>query len=231
MTRKGGDKKAKASKALESDDFVPEDARFAKVLSAPVFKNISKEKHKVEIDDRFKGMLTDDRFKVLPGGSVDAYGRKKKQKAGTEKEIEELYQVPAGNNSDDNEDNEDDAERIGKKSKKGSGKQPAASSKKGKIEDRLDYLTKLARGEVSGSDDSDSDSDASDSDEDDDNSDDMEEEEDGDVVILNGKSPLDVQEEEDVEYGEATKRISILNCDWDNIKAQDLMCVPLFITL
>ena len=223
MGKKGDSKKEKASKVIRDDDGdVPDDERFSAVLSAPVFKNLSKEKHKVEIDDRFKSMLTDDRFKVLPGGSVDAYGRKKKSKHG-KSELEELYQV----GGDEEEGNEEVEEKPTSKGGKAKDSKSSGKGAKAEMEKRLDYLTKLARGEISDENESDEDSDEE--------GDDMEEDEDDDEVIevspeeweaiqlLNGKSPLDVPEEEDVETGEPTKRISILNCDWENIKATDLM--------
>jgi hypothetical protein len=37
--------------------------------------------------------------------------------------------------------------------------------------------------------------------------------------------PLVIPGTEEVALGDATKRIAIENCDWDNIKAEDLMYV------
>jgi hypothetical protein len=134
-----------------------------------------------------------------------------------------------------------------------------STPKKSKLDlaDRVDYLNKLARGEISCSDDSDStDDDDSQQEVEDDNEneeeaideeevseedsdDDMEidEEEQLAIALLKGKSPLDIptatlqgeegeeeqDETEEIELGEATRRLSILNCDWDNIRAEDIM--------
>lgn len=223
---KKGDKKEKKVVRYEDDDGdVPDDDRFTSKLSAPIFKNLSSEKHKVEIDDRFKSMLTDDRFKVLPGSTVDAYGRKTKKSKAGKQDVEELYQV-----EDSADDAEDDAKAIRPSKDK---KKPSGKGGKAEMEDRLNYLTRLARGEIS---DDEDDSEDGSEDDSEDGGNGNEEEEDSDeemlevdpaeweaIQLLNGKSPLDVPEEEDVEMGEATRRISILNCDWDNIKAEDLM--------
>lgn len=227
MGKKSDKKQSKAAPRNDEDMQVPDDERFTSVLSAPVFKNLSKEKHKVEIDDRFKSMLTDDRFKVLPGGSVDAYGRKKKKKAAADHALEELYHVDEDDNGDEDDADDDPQSTSAKDSKK---KKQEPKGGKAEMEKRLDYLTKLARGEVSddGSEDDSSDEDDSEG-EDEDNEDEGDEVMEVDpaeweaIQLLNGKSPLDVPEEEDVETGEATRRISILNCDWENIKADDLM--------
>lgn len=190
-----------------------EDSRFSSVLSAPIFKNIPAEKNKVVLDERFKHVLTDEKFRVLPGGGVDQYGRKVKRKsaeAQAVKELESFYTI-----------DQSSLPTEARKGKSQSGKPTFQSD-----EDRLDYLNRLARGEISDgedSDDSDEDDDEDaqmevDEDEEDDESDSEEEEDE-----FLGKSPLDIPGDEEVEYGDATRRISILNCDWENIKSNDLM--------
>jgi hypothetical protein len=246
-------KKSKSKKSLREnqDDSIPDDPRFNDLLNAPIFKNISKEKHKVEIDDRFKAALTDERFNVISSSSVDAYGRKIKKGAGKEKILDELYKV-----EEDREEEADEKETSIDKQRK---TKALSTPKKSKLDlaDRVDYLNKLARGEISCSDDSDStDDDDSQQEVEDDNEneeeaideeevseedsdDDMEidEEEQLAIALLKGKSPLDIptatlqgeegeeeqDETEEIELGEATRRLSILNCDWDNIRAEDIM--------
>lgn len=207
--------------ASKSDDLKAiDDDRFSNLVSAPIFKKTSKSKNKVVLDDRFKQVLTDERFRVLPGNSVDSYGRKKKKVVGEDAALQELksfYDVATEDNEEDGEVNN----QAETKSKAKSSKEP----KEDEFTDRLDYLTKLARGEISGSDES-SDEESGQYEVDDDASDDSEDydENDDQEGLLNKKSPLDIpEEEEEIEFGEATKRVSILNCDWENIKAQDLM--------
>ena len=85
---------------------------------------------------------------------------------------------------------------------------------------RLDYLTKLSRGEISAS------SEGSDDDNDlveNDFSDDDDENKDSSSRAQSHKSPLDIEEEEDISLGDPTTRLAILNCDWDHIRAKDIM--------
>jgi hypothetical protein len=194
-----------------------DDERFSSLLSAPMFKKTSTEKNKVVLDERFKSILTDEKFRVMPGGSVDQYGRKVKGKSSQEqalKELEGFYTVDKSSLPEE----EATTEPATKKKK-----QPVVKPQND--EDRLDYLNRLARGEVS-------DSDESEEEDDDENQMDVsgeeeeesEEEDEEEEDILFGKSPLDVPgDEEEVEMGEPTKRISVLNCDWENIKANDLL--------
>ena len=217
-----------------------QDERFAKALNAPIFNKIGgKDGGKVQIDDRFKSILTDERFRVNPGASVDAYGRKKKsQKQGdlALKELNRLYKIDDATASDETkggdaeeeeeeeDEEEEDEEEENVKTKKGKKKGEPSES----MEDRLDYLNKLARGEVSGSDSDDSsdDNDGFENEGSDSGEGESEEEYDSDVVDKLTKSALAIPGDEDsdvAEYGEATRRISILNCDWENIKAEDLM--------
>lgn len=224
------------------------DERFTSALAAPIFNKIGgKDSNKVQIDDRFKSILTDERFRVVPGEVVDAYGRKKKSKKQGDlalKELHRLYKIEGADGEGEGEEGEDevkeevvvDEDKVSNKKKGGKkGKASNNATVEGgakSMEDRLDYLTKLARGEISGSDsssdsDSDSDSDGFEKDEEVEGADSSDEEEyDSDVVDEITKSALAIPGDEDsdeAEYGQATRRISILNCDWENIKATDLM--------
>lgn len=194
-----------------------EDDRFSNLVGAPIFKKSSKSKNKVVLDDRFKSVLTDERFRVTPGNSVDSYGRKKKKVVGEDralKELQNFYEVEKAEVEEEQE--------VSQPEKK---KKTKDSSTKGDYADRLDYLTKLARGEISGSSDDESDEESESYEVDSasgDSSDDYDEDDDAEG-LSNKKSPLDIAGEEEMEYGEATKRISVLNCDWESIKAEDLM--------
>jgi hypothetical protein len=194
-----------------------QDDRFVLQLSAPIFKKSSNQRNKVVLDDRFKSVLTDERFRSAPGGTVDKYGRKKKksiENAFAAKELKEFYTVE---NTEEAVDDSSSTKTFGKVV----AKQDA--------EERLDYLTKLARGEVDALDGSDSDSDSGDMEDIASSSDSSGGEEDMDVMEDDSvikQSVLDIPDSAAVEYGEeATKRLAVLNCDWEHLKATDIMMV------
>lgn len=85
-------------------------------------------------------------------------------------------------------------------------------------ESRLEYLNRLARGEVDGSSSSD-DSDIEDGEQSESDSSSSGDESDG----AEHRDPLRVQEEEIGEIEEATHRLAIQNCEWNNLRADDLM--------
>jgi hypothetical protein len=109
------------------------------------------------------------------------------------------------------------------------------SREKPQTESRLDYLTKLSRGEISGSsssDDSSSDSGASkeDSEElseaDGSDEDSSSESSDSDSYVGVEGGPLAIPGESDIPVMEdSTRRLAIQNCDWNSISAEDLMYV------
>ncbi len=183
-----------------------DDSRFAAMHSSHLFKRSSQAKHKVKVDDRFKEVLQDKKYVNVPG-KVDKYGRKRKSKSAKE-ELKEFYTI-------DEEDGVD--EKVEKVEKVEKGKKAGVS-----MENRLDYLNKLSRGDISG-DSSDDDSDDSSSDDEDDEDDEDEDE----VVDSNTKSALAIDDDEVIEDegGESTRRLAIQNCDWENLKAVDILNV------
>ena len=44
-----------------------DDDRFSAAASAPIFKKIKKDKHRIKLDERFSSVLSDDRFQLNPG--------------------------------------------------------------------------------------------------------------------------------------------------------------------
>lgn len=194
-----------------------------------MFKKTKKEKFKVKVDDRFKNVLTDDRFRVAPSGSVDKYGRKIKSKSTAADELKEFYQI---DDDDEVREEQEQEEPDGDDKKKKKDNKGKSSNKSNDIESRLDYLNKLSRGEISGSSSSDDDDDdenneieveeSSESENEGEDGDDGDEyDEDGNKVQVDPFAiPGDVIEErEDVE----TNRLAIQNCDWENFTAEDIM--------
>lgn len=170
-----------------------EDSRFV-VDNNKIFKPLKKEKFKVQLDDRFKGVLSDEKFH----SNRDVKGNKKGK---GKNDMKELYSADVSSSN------------IGKKD--------VSSSKTN--EDRLAYLTKMARGEISG--------DSSDESEDDveEAAEDSDDEEEDDPAVGGEDEPhrplLQIPGDEDIPTGDATSRIAILNFDWQNLKAIDLMMV------
>lgn len=193
------------------------DDRFSSMHSASTFKKSKKESFKVKVDDRFKALLTDERFQSVPG-QVDQYGRKVKTKGNQDKVANEMKQFYEMEQGDDKEAESTKAKVQPKKDKTGT--------------DRLEYLNKLARGEISDEDSSsDSDSSGSSSDSSDADSASSDEgssdEERRDTKGKNRaqKSALSIpgQDEPEMVADVSSNRIAIQNCDWENLSAEDIM--------
>jgi len=196
------------------------DDRFNSMHKSATFKSSKKDNFKVKVDDRFKTLLTDERFQSVPG-QVDRYGRKAKGKDAANKvakEMREFYDIDEG-----------EEEAVPEAAKKGK----AAAKPANTGLDRLDYLNKLARGEISDEDGSDSDS-SDDSDDSDSDSDESGSDEDSAVARnkkgstygdASHKSALQVPGQDEPELVEdvVSSRIAIQNSDWENVSAEDLM--------
>lgn len=170
---------------------VREDARF-QGANHRMFRPLRRDKFKVQVDDRFQGVLSDEKFNAV----VSSDGRKIKKP----EHLKNLYAK----------------------------KDEEPSSSKGnrqRQEDRLSYLTQLARGEISGESSSEEDESIVEAEESD-----SEEEEDEDEEPANEEpetltSALQIPGDEEVPTGEASSRLAILNCDWSNLRAVDLLVV------
>lgn len=174
------------------------DSRFASFETDPRFRLPSKKQAKTTIDKRFSRMLKDDEFTAT--AKVDRYGRKLKSDS-KKKALERLYQAEEDEEEDDSEDEEnvevDDDEAVQRELR-------AAHEK-----------YDPARGGGFASSESDSDDDSDDSDEEDAVESEAKE---GDMQKLQ-------DEQADVEVGEVTNRIAIVNLDWDHVKSTDLMAL------
>lgn len=195
------------------------DDRFSSMHNSATFKSSKKDNFKVKVDDRFKTLLSDERFQSVPG-QVDRYGRKTKSKDSANKvakEMREFYDIDEG---------EEAVPEPAKKSVKSAAKPNGGM-------DRLDYLNKLSRGEISDEGSSDSDS-SGDSDSDSGSDSDESGSDEGNIARKKSgttyddpshKSALQVpgQEEQELVDDVVSTRIAIQNSDWENVSAEDLM--------
>lgn len=175
------------------------DPRFANIQSDPRYRLPSKRQTHVKLDKRFAHMLRDKDFSK--NAAVDRYGRKL-ARDDTKKQLERFYQL-------DDEDEDDDEEEGDEEG----GVEVARDEDVRKELKRLDSSYDPARdgGFL------DSSSEESSSDEEDDE----EDEETGDLEELDFPD----KQQGSVPMGEVTKRIAVVNLDWDNIRAEDLMAV------
>ncbi|EFR00163.1 hypothetical protein MGYG_03168 [Nannizzia gypsea CBS 118893] len=201
MKEKMASKKKKARSSGQSSSSVISDPRFANIQSDPRYRLPSKKHTHVKLDKRFSHMLRDSDFSK--NAPVDRYGRKL-ARDDTRKQLEKFYRF------DDEEDEEDKNEEDGD------------SEEYLSIDDDEEVQKELRRVERTGYDPArDGGFESSSSDE---SSSDEEEEED-DVDDAGMEIPAPGQQDADIPTGEYTERIAIVNLDWDNIKAQDLMAV------
>lgn len=175
-------------------------------------------------------MFRDARFQSGQG-KYDKYGRRVEKQANELKKFyrledkpddsddeEEAEKATADDDDDDDEQEEEEEEEEGKSKqqlKKGSTtsstsddeEQDGTIAKNDEKLSRLEYLNRMARGELADGSSSDSDSDS--------DSDDAE-----DALESEPES-----EKEDVPLGEETKRFAVQNCDWSRIRAVDIFAL------
>ncbi|KAI8330502.1 hypothetical protein BC941DRAFT_475610 [Chlamydoabsidia padenii] len=187
--------------ANRSDEKI-NDPRFKKVHNDPRFLRPKKKDTKVTIDKRFKSMLTSKDFGTGAGPKVDKYGRKLEADS-AEKELKRFYHIE--------EDEDDDSDSDDNKSLTELEKELMADEGNLEDEDSSDeeensplafgqkgYDPMRGKGVIDDSDTSDED---------------IEEE-------------VSESEQEDeipqIQQGEETRRLALVNLDWDKVKSMDI---------
>ncbi|KAI2607103.1 uncharacterized protein GGS25DRAFT_494358 [Hypoxylon fragiforme] len=172
------------------------DSRFANFESDPRFLLPSKNRTKTTIDKRFSRMLKDDDF--IASAKVDKYGRKLKSD-NKKKALQNIYKAEDEDEDEDDEDAKVDKDHIVERELR-------------KANTKYDP----ARGGGFSSSESEEDS----------NLEDEEDEDDKEAEVNTSSSMQRLRDAQaDVETGEVTKRIAIVNLDWDYIKSADLMAL------
>ncbi|PWY82789.1 hypothetical protein BO83DRAFT_330850 [Aspergillus eucalypticola CBS 122712] len=200
-------KKGKKAGAAKNDPgSVITDPRFANIQTDPRYRLPSKRQTHVKLDKRFAHMLRDKDFSR--NAAVDRYGRKLASDD-TKKQLERFYQLDedAQEGEEDEEEGEDEED---------DGLEDAS------VADDEEVLRELRKAESydpardGGFDESSSSEEESSDEEDED-----EEEFEG----FGEELEYPDKQRADVPTGDVTDRIAVVNLDWDNIRAEDLMAV------
>lgn len=180
------------------------DPRFTNIQSDPRYRLPGK-KNKVKVDKRFARLLQDDEF--TKRAKVDRYGRPVKSNA-EQNRLKRKYDFAdededSGADDDDDRDQADDDQEV------------QAELDRVSLPSTRDILRQGL--------DSDSSSTSSDADTDDDS--DLDQDDDQQDAALSGTVALGATQQSNIPMGDVTSRIAVVNLDWDNIRAADLMAV------
>lgn len=203
-----------------NDHKAPKDNRFASIKTDPRFKLPKKKSIRGELDSRFKDALdTDDRFKKT--AHIDKYGRHVKEK-GLKKELSRYYNFEEDEDTqkDRSESEDDDGPEASESQSESEDENESdsdtsvesASISDPKNNKKKPSMRELMRGEGVDSDSESSDEDSSD--EEDENADLAEQADEYERVRTSGDA---------VPQGDESKRLAVVNLDWDNITSTDLM--------
>ncbi|KAL4987637.1 uridine kinase family-domain-containing protein [Aspergillus falconensis] len=179
------------------------DPRFANIQTDPRYRLPSKRHTHVKLDKRFAHILHDKEFSR--NAAVDRYGRKL-ARDDTKKHLERFYRLGDGEGEEDDDEEEDDKFSVDDDDEVLKELKKADSKAVGYDPARDGGFSESSSSEESSEDE------------------DNDEEEDEEAL---GAEELDFpdKQREDVPVGEVTNRIAVVNLDWDNIRAEDLMAV------
>lgn len=192
------------------------DPRFAFMSRDPRYRKMPKNEQKVKIDDRFKGMFTDKRFKM--DYVVDKVGRKIQ----TDQYGDDLHRLYEIENKDGKNDEGDEGEEWQDDDEEG----VEVAEEENSDDDGVDIRAGQAisqDGEGADEEDEgdigqegDSDSETSDSD--------VDSEVEADLAAWNEEEQKEAEKQiADVVEGDATSRLAVMNMDWDVVKAVDIL--------
>lgn len=200
----------------KGDNAAQNDPRFASITTDPRYRLPSAKHSRVNVDNRFSRMFKDDDFSKK--ATVDRYGRKLGKGTG-KKDLEKFYRLEGKNDktkakakesqvvgSDDEDEDEDEEDQDVVDDDE-------VQAELDRVERKGASVRDYAR--EGGFSDSSSDDDTSDEEEDSD-----EDEEEQNVVEF-----PDEQQALEVPLGDVSNRLAVVNLDWDNIRAADLMAV------
>ncbi|PFH56307.1 hypothetical protein XA68_16754 [Ophiocordyceps unilateralis] len=177
------------------------DARFANFETDPRYRLPSKKYTKTTIDKRFSSMLVEDDF--ISNARVDRYGRKIKSDS-KKKALERLYRVESEDEDEQADDDDVDDEELVQRELR------AAHD----VERQKKHDPARDGGFSCSESDSSSDNDSG------------EDEDEGVVDLASHHEMQRFQDEQaEVESGQVTNRIAIVNLDWDHVKSTDLMAL------
>ncbi|KAM3489688.1 hypothetical protein MY3957_007031 [Beauveria namnaoensis] len=181
------------------------DARFSNFETDPRFRLPSKKNAKTKLDKRFAGMLDDEDFTST--SHVDRYGRKVKSDS-KKKALQRLYEA---------EDDKEEGEEKGSEAEIEVDDDDSVQRELRAVHERdLRANYDPARGGGFSSSEEEDSSEGEDSDDDDDG---------GAELITEGDMQRLQDEQAEVEAGEVSKRIAIVNLDWDHVNSTNLFAL------
>ncbi|EAW18269.1 pre-rRNA-processing protein ESF1 [Aspergillus fischeri NRRL 181] len=195
-------KSKKSGKADKQAGAVITDPRFVNIQTDPRYRLPSKRQTHVKLDKRFAHMLRDKDFSR--NAAVDRYGRKL-ARDDTKKQLERFYQLEGDEEGDKEEEEEEEGDEM-------------VADDDDEVRKELKLIDKAYDPARDGGFSSSSSEEESSSDEESEEEDDEEEQSIEELEFPD-------KQQVDVPTGEVTNRIAVVNLDWDNIRAEDLMAV------
>ena len=182
------------------------DGRFAHIHHDPRFERLPSKKTKVAVDERFAGVFEDKRFSQP---KVDKYGRKVKASAAPDSDLRRLYDDSSA--AEIEQGNKDDAAATASDSD---------SDSDDEVSPEMDANLQEEDSDADAAGGSDEEADGG-----------PEDEESGSDSESEAEQPEWAKELENddeaeaVEMGDAHRRLAVLNCEWERMKATDVLAI------